>query len=64
MAKNFRVINIFACHRVTWSNITKVKLKETFREGRATLIFKIFDGKLLAIHSHFSEYVNPADNSL
>ncbi len=48
---------------VTWSNITKVKLKETFREGRATFIFKFFDGKLLAIHSHFSEYVYPANNS-
>jgi len=48
---------------VTWSNITKVKLKETIREGRATFIFKIFDGKLLAVHSHFSKYVNPADNS-
>jgi ketosteroid isomerase-like protein len=43
----------------TWSNITK----ENYREGRATFIFKIFDGKLLVIHSHFSENINPANDS-
>jgi len=39
----------------TWRNNTTIDGQVVSRTGRATFVFRSFDGTLLAIHSHFSE---------
>lgn len=49
--------NLMTC-AMLWENFTTIDGVTHHRTGRATYVFKLLEGRLLAVHSHYSE--NPA----